>query len=98
MYNLHSKGKDMRGKRVEGENLGDDANALAAKKMAKVELPMFFDDMKKKVLGDKDKENAKIKASNMSKAELEKYEKSLLKKQWQNVTRGVVRIYRFTQK
>jgi len=59
---------------------------------------MFYDDMKKKVLGEKEKENAKIKASNMSKSELEKYEKTLLKKQWQNVVRGVVRIYRFTQK
>ncbi len=54
--------------------------------------------MKKKLLSDKDKENAQNKANNMSKQELEKYEKTLMKKQWQNVLRGVIRIYRFTQK
>ena len=71
---------------------------LAAKKTAKLEIPMFHDDMKKKVLSEKDKEEAKIKVANMSKAELEKYEKTMLKKQWSNVVRSVIRIYRFTQK
>jgi len=91
--------KEIRARKIgDGENATDEAGILALKKAGKVELPVFYDEMRKKVLGEKDKENAKNKADNMTKAELEKHEKTLLKKQWQNVVRGVIRIYRFTQK
>ena len=80
-----------------GEIAADDSmNKLA--KIVKPEYPVFVDDMKKELLSEKDKEKAKQKAKSMNKAELEKYEKGLLKKHWQAVTRGVIRIYRFALK
>ena len=86
-------------KAQKGESgLTDESGSLIPKKMAKPEIPMFFDDMKKKTLTEKEKEAARSKYNAMSKAEQEKYEEKLLKKQWQNVVRGVIRIYRFTQK
>ena len=72
--------------------------SLVAKKLTKTEIPMFYDEMKKKPLTDKEKEEAKAIYDEMSPAEREKHEEKLWKKQWQNVVRGVVRIYRFTQK
>lgn len=72
--------------------------AGGSKKLNKPEIPMFFDDMKKKIMNEKEKETALAKFQVMTKADQEKQEEKLWKKQWQNVVRGVVRIYRYTQK
>lgn len=85
-------------KRDEFGAITEETTSIVSKKMAKTELPTFFDDMKKKVLSAKEKEQAKAKYDAMSQSEKEKYEEKLLKKQWGNVVRGVIRIYRFTQK
>lgn len=74
----------------------DPANKVA--KFTRAEYPAFVDDMKKNLLNEKDKEKAKLKTKNMTLAEKEKYEKSLLKKHWQGVVRGVIRIYKFATK
>jgi hypothetical protein len=80
-----------------GGNTNDPINP-GSKKFNKPEIPMFFDDMKKKILNEKEKETALAKFEIMSKADQEKHEEKLWKKQWQNVVRGVIRIYRYTQK
>lgn len=75
-----------------------DTSGAGSKKLNKPEIPMFFDDMKKKILSEKEKETTLAKFKAMNKADQEKHEEKLWKKQWQNVVRGVIRIYRYTQK
>lgn len=64
--------------------------------MQKTEIPNYFDDTIKKPLDEKEKEEAKEKMLALSKSEREKLEDKILKKHWQNVVRGSIRIYRFT--
>jgi hypothetical protein len=74
----------------------EETTSMVSKKLVKAEIPMFFDEMKKKALSENEKELAKAKYDAMTPGDKEKHEEKLWKKQWQNVVRGVVRIYRFT--
>ena len=76
----------------------EDSTSKQVVKVNRVDSGMVFDTLKKPVLTEREKENARQKVKNMSKSEFEKYEKSLIKKQWQTVVRGIIRVYKFTQK